>query len=207
MLLFDIILILNSWSLPIYNTIWSNLFTPVIFLINFKDFQPCGIVNPKVDTGINCRRYQTFKSLHNLVQPVFMKLFILHHLYVLAFGQTLDIARFDNFYLQGSTNINLTDFSLLINSDVCNVAKVGRVRRLFQCTIQWAFSIWAPDNPHVHQKGSFNPFSQVDLVTIVSTATQHVGEREIIRGSWGKPHMPGVVTRWQPNHQTGSVAG
>ena len=56
-----------------------------------------------------------------------MKLFILHHLYVLAFGQTLDIERFDNFYLQGSTNINLTDFRLLINSDVCNVAKVGRV--------------------------------------------------------------------------------
>ena len=38
-------------------------------------------------------------------------------------------------------------------------------------------------------------FKQVDLVTIVSTATQHVGEREIIRGSWGRPHMPGVVTR------------
>ena len=32
-------------------------------------------------------------------------------------------------------------------------------------------------------------------MTIVSTATQHVGEREIIRGSWGRPQMPGVVTR------------
>ena len=80
-----------------------------------------------------------------------MKLFILH-LYFMAFGQTLDIDRFDNFYLQGSTNINLTDFSLLINSDVCNVAKVGRVRCLFQCTIQWA-----PDNHYVHQKGSLTP--------------------------------------------------
>ena len=124
-----------------------------------------------------------------------MKLFILYHLYILAFGRTLDIERFDNFYMKGSTNINLTDFSLLINSDVCNVAKVGRVRCLFRCNIQWAISIWAP---HGHQN-IFNPLSEVDLVTIVSTATQHVGEREIIRGSWGAPHMPGVVTRCKPH--------
>ena len=51
-------------------------------------------------------------------------LFSLNHLCTLSFGQKLDIGRFDNFYLVGSTNINLTHFSLLINSDVCDVAKV-----------------------------------------------------------------------------------
>ena len=52
---------------------------------------------------------------------------LIHHLYTLAFSQKLDIERFDNFYLRGSTNINLTDFSLVINNDVCDVAKVGLV--------------------------------------------------------------------------------
>ena len=53
--------------------------------------------------------------------------FSLNYLCPLSLGQKLDIGRFDNFYLAGSTNINLTDFSLLINSDVCDVAKVGPV--------------------------------------------------------------------------------
>ena len=56
---------------------------------------------------------------------ILIALFSLNYLCTLSFGQKLDIERFDNFYLAGSTNINLTDFSLLINSDVCDVAKAG----------------------------------------------------------------------------------
>ena len=51
-------------------------------------------------------------------------LLTLDYLCALSSGEKLYIGRFDNFYLAGSTNINLTDFSLLINSDICNAAKV-----------------------------------------------------------------------------------
>ena len=62
---------------------------------------------------------------------------LIHHLYTLAFSQKLDIERFDNFYLRGSTNINLTDFSLVINNDVCDVAKVGLVNPThFYCSVR-----------------------------------------------------------------------
>ena len=82
-------------------------------------------------------------------------------------GLRLPAGRFPDFHLEGSTNIDLRDFSLVINSDVCDEAVV-------------------------------------ELVTVVSSATRHQvrvvvarvqEERGIIRGSWGRPDMPGVVTR------------
>ena len=42
-------------------------------------------------------------------------------------GLRLDIRRFLNFHLSGSRNIDLTDFSLLFNSDVCDEARVDIV--------------------------------------------------------------------------------
>ena len=82
-------------------------------------------------------------------------------------GLRLPAGRFPDFHLEGSINIDLQDFSLVINSDVCDEALV-------------------------------------ELVTVVSSATRHQvrvvvarvqEERAIIRGSWGRPDMPGVVTR------------
>ena len=60
----------------------------------------------------------------NCSLTILINLITLNYLCTLTFGKNLDIERFDNFHLRGSTNINLTDFSLLINNDVCNVAKV-----------------------------------------------------------------------------------
>jgi hypothetical protein len=76
---------------------------------------------PIMPRGYSRRSHINLKSASTVL---IVTLFSLNYLCTLSFGQKLDIGRFDNFYLTGSTNINLTDFSLLINSDVCDVAKV-----------------------------------------------------------------------------------
>ena len=77
---------------------------------------------PNMPRGYIGRSHINLKSASTVL--IVVTLFSLSYLCTLSFGQKLDIGRFDNFYLVGSTNINLTDFSLLINSDVCDVAKV-----------------------------------------------------------------------------------